>query len=95
MDGPYSYDRTADTGPASRLKNVAPPIKAAEREIEKSKGILHGLVREMEMVARHTHNQTIQHNYKAVQGFSDQLDAIDASMDKFIKDLDHFLRTFR
>ena len=50
----YSYDRRADTGPASRLKNVQPPISSAGREIERSKGILHGLVKELEMLAHHT-----------------------------------------
>lgn len=95
MSEHYSYDRRADTGPASRLKNVEPPIKAAEREIEKSKGILHGLVKEMEIVAKHTKDATIQKNYKAVSSFADRLDNIDKDMDKFIVDLEHFLRTFR
>lgn len=91
----YSYDRTADTGPASRLKNVEPPIKAAEREIERSKAILHGLVKEMEFTVRHTKDKTIQDNFRQVEAFSSRLDAIDAEMDKFIADLEHFLRTFR
>lgn len=91
----YAYGRTADQGPASRLKNVEPNVKAAEREIEKAKGILHGLVREMEMVAKHTHDQTIQHNFKAVSDFAKRMDAIDDSMDKFITDLEHFQRGFR
>lgn len=95
MSERYSYDRRADTGPASRLKNVEPPIKAAEREIEKSKGILHGLVKEMGMVATHTKDVTIQKNFKAVSAFADRLDGIDKDMDKFVVDLDHFLRTFR
>lgn len=90
-----SYDRRADTGPASRLKNVEPPIKAAERKIERSKGILHGLVREMEMVAKHTHDPTIQKNFKAVSEFATRLDGIDQEMDRFIADLEHFLKTFR
>jgi len=91
----YSYDRRADTGPASRLKNVEPPIKAAEREIEKSKGILHGLVRELEMVAKHTHDQNITKNYHAILAFRDRLDDIDSQMDKFIADLEHFLKAYR
>ena len=91
----YSYDRQADQGPASRLKNVEPAILTAEREIEKAKGILHGLVREMEMTARHTHDATIQHNFKAIEDFAKKLDGIDANLDKFTKDLEHFLRTFR
>jgi len=95
MSERYSYDRRADTGPASRLKNVEPPIKAAEREIEKSKSILHGLVKEMGFVAKHTHDPTIQKNFKAVEDFSDRLDEIDKDMDKFIADLEHFLRAFR
>lgn len=95
MSERYSYDRRADSGPASRLKNVEPPIKAAEREIEKSKGILHGLVKEMEFVAKHTHDRTIQDNFKHVKEFAERLDDIDKDMDKFIVDLEHFLRSFR
>lgn len=93
--GAYRYDRTADTGPASRLKNVEPAVKSAEREIERGKSILHGLVREMEMVAHHTHDPTIQKNFKAIEGFKERLDGIDKSMDVFITDLEHFLRGFR
>ncbi len=91
----YSYDRQADTGPASRLKNVEPPIKAAEREIEKSKGILHGLVRELEMVAKHTHDPTVQNNFKHIQDFSERLEDIDSNMDRLIADIEKFLKGFR
>lgn len=93
--GSYDYSRTADTGPASRLKNVEPAVRGAEREIERGKSILHGLVREMEMVAHHTHDQTIQKNFKAVLEFKGRLDAIDKSMDVFLTDLGHFLKGFR
>lgn len=91
----YSYDRTADTGPASRLKNVAPHVRTAERELERAQSILHGLVREMEMVAKHTHDRTIRHNFEVIAGLSSRLDEIDKGMDKFVDDLEHFLRSYR
>ena len=91
----YTYDRTADTGPASRLKNVEPAVRQAEREIEKAKAIIHGLVHELELTAKHTHDKTIQENFKRVQDLSKRMDGIDASMDTFIQDLEHFLRSFR
>lgn len=91
----YDYGRTADQGPASRLKNVEPAIKTAEREIEKAKGILHGLLREVEMVAKHTSDATIKKNFDSVRDFSTRLDDIDKDLDGFSRDLEKFLRSYR
>lgn len=87
--GDHDYDRrkTAD-GPANRLKNVAQFIQHGDREIEVAKKTLHGLVAEMELTAKHTTDHKIKSNFTTVQGLAHRLDAIDADIDKLLKDID-------
>ena len=95
MSERYSYDRRADTGPASRLKNVEPSLRTAEREIKRARSVLQGLLREMEMIARRTHAKDVQSNYEAVKDLAAQLDKVDAGMGSFHADLQKAVKAFR
>ena len=92
---PYTYYRIANGGPASRLKDATSSLHTAERDIERVKSILHGLVAEMGMVAHHTQDHTIKSNFVAVEKFSHHMDAIDHEVDKLIAEMDHFSKTFK
>lgn len=87
--GDHDYDRrkTAD-GPANRLKNVAQYIQHGDREIEVARKSFHGLIAEMELVARHTSDHRIKATFATVQALSHRLDAIDGEIDKLLKDIE-------
>ncbi len=94
MSERYSYDRTA-MGPASRLKDATTNLSAAEREMERAKSILQGLVKEMELVAKHTSDRTIRTNFQHIEDFAKRLNNIDSGMDKLLADIAHFGKTFK
>ena len=93
----FDYDRRklADIGPAGRLKEADQLVRQADRGIEQARGVLHGLVKEMELVAKHTSDHQIRDNFNHVQQFAHRLDSIDGEIDKLVKDMDHALRAFK
>ncbi len=95
--GDYDYDRRRafSQGPASRLKDAEQYVRMGDRQIEQARGVLHGLVKELELVAKHTSDHTIRDNFAHVQQFAHRLDAIDSEIDKLLSDMDHALRTFK
>ena len=94
----YSYDRRRQAfsqGPAGRLKDAVGYVRQGDRQIEQAKGVLHGLMKEMEIVAKHTTDHQIRDNYAHIQQFAHRLDAIDGEIDKLLTDIDHALRSFK
>jgi len=93
----YSYDRRKafSTGPAGRLKDAGQYVRQGDRQIEQARGVLHGLAKELELVAHHTSDHQIRDNFAHVQQFAHRLDAIDGEIDKLLADMDHVLRTFK
>lgn len=92
----YDYDRRKQAmGPASRLKDADQYIRQGDRQIEQARGVLHGLAKELELVAKHTSDHQLRDNFAHVQQFAHRLDAIDGEIDKLVKDIDHALRSFR
>jgi hypothetical protein len=93
----YDYDRRRaySQGPASRMKDAEGYVRQGDRGIEQARGVLHGLVKELEIVAKHTSDHTIRDNFAHVQQFAHRLDAIDAEIDKLLSDMDHALRSFK
>jgi hypothetical protein len=96
--GGYSYDRRKEAysqGPAGRLKDAEGYVRQGDRQIEQARGVLHGLVKELEIVAHHTSDHQIRENFAHVQQFAHRLDAIDGEIDKLLGDIDHALRSFK
>ena len=95
--GSFDYDRRkqADLGPAGRLKEAEQLVRQGDRQIEQARGVLHGLVKELEIVAKHTSDHQLRDNYAHVQQFAKRLDGIDGEIDKLLKDIDHALRAFK
>ncbi len=92
----YSYDRRAfSLGPASRLKDAEQYIRQGDRQIEQARGVLHGLVKELEIIAKHTSDHQLRDNFAHVQQFAHRLDVLDGEIDKLLGDIDHALRTFK
>ena len=92
----HDYDRRKQAmGPASRLKDAEQYVRQGDRQIEQARGVLHGLVKELEIVAKHTSDHQLRDNFAHVQQFAHRLDSIDAEIDKLLKDIDHTLHTFR
>lgn len=94
----YSYDRRKQAfsqGPAGRLKDAEAYIRQGDRQIEQAKGVLHGLVKELEIIAKHTSDHQLRENYTHLQQFAHRLDAIDGEIDKLLSDIDHTLRSFK
>lgn len=95
--GGFDYDRRkqADIGPASRLKDAEQYVRQGDRQIEQARGVLHGLAKELELVAKHTSDHHLRDNFNHVQQFAHRLDALDGEIDKLLKDIDHALRAFQ
>jgi hypothetical protein len=92
----YSYDRRKlAMGPASRLKDADSYIRQGDRQIEQARGVLHGLAKELEIIAKHTTDHALRDNFTHVQQFAHRLDAIDGDIDKLLKEIEHSLRTFK
>lgn len=90
----YSYDRRA-MGPGSRLKDVGQYLHQGDRQIEQARGVLHGLVKEMEIIAKHTSDSTLRDNFTHVQQLAHRLDGIDAELDKLLGTLEHVIHNFK
>jgi hypothetical protein len=94
--GDYSYDRRKQAmGPASRLKDAEQYVRQGDRQIEQARGVLHGLVSELAIVARHTGDHDLKDNFAHVQQFARRLDGIDEEIDRLLSDIDHALRSFK
>lgn len=93
----HDYDRRkrADMGPAGRLKDAEQYIRQGDRQIELARGVLHGLVKELELVAKHTSDHKLRDNFSHVQQLARRLDGIDGEIDKLLSDIDHALRAFK
>jgi hypothetical protein len=94
----YSYDRRRQAfsqGPASRLKDAQQYVRQGDRQIEQARGVLHGLVKELGLIATHTSDHQLRENFAHVQQFAHRLDSIDGEIDKLVSDIDHALRTFK
>jgi hypothetical protein len=82
-------------GPASRLKDVAQYLHASDHPLEQAKGVLHGLTKELELVAHHTQDHQLRSNFEHVEHFAHRLDGIDEEMHHLISDIDHAAHSFR
>jgi hypothetical protein len=82
-------------GPAGRLKDAEQYIRQGDRQIEQARGVLHGLVKELELVARHTSDPHLRDNFNHLQQLAKRLDGIDGEIDKLVTDIEHILHSFR
>lgn len=71
----YSYDRTAADAPANVLKNTGRALHNIERELGRSEASLKGLLSQLTMMARSTHDKNVQANYKMVLDLKERFEA--------------------
>lgn len=94
MSERYSYDRTA-MGPASRLKDAEQYLKQGDRQIEQAKGVLHGLVKELELFAHGAHNPKAQQNLHNVKALAEHVDKLDKEIETIVHEMDRALKSLQ
>ena len=74
-DVSYSYDRTAAESPANVLRNTGRALHTIDRDLGHSEASLKGLLNQLTMVARSTHDKNVQANYKMVLDLKERFEA--------------------
>jgi formiminotetrahydrofolate cyclodeaminase len=65
-DVSYSYDRTAAESPANVLRNTGRALHTIERDLGHTEASLKGLLNQLTMMARSTHDKNVKANYESV-----------------------------
>jgi len=63
----YSYDRTATESPANVLRNTGRALHTVERDLGHTEASLKGLLNQLTMMARSTHDKNVHANFERVK----------------------------
>jgi hypothetical protein len=65
-DVSYSYDRTAAESPANVLRNTGRALHTIDRDLGHTEASLKGLLSQLTMMSRSTHDKNVRANYESV-----------------------------
>jgi hypothetical protein len=70
----YSYDRRAAEAPANILKNTGRALHTVEHELGRTEASLKGLLNQLTLMSRSTHDKNVQANFKTVHDLKEQFE---------------------
>ena len=72
----YSYDRTAAESPANVLRNTGRALHTIDRDLGHSEASLKGLLNQLTMMVRSTHDKNVRSNYEMVRDITGRFEQL-------------------
>ena len=72
----YTYDRTAAESPANVLRNTGRALHTIDRDLGHTEASLKGLLNQLTMMVRSTHDKNVRANYEMVRDITGRFEQL-------------------